>query len=431
MADVLLSIGLQKTAADVSRLRADVESMLSRLDKNPPKVKVGLTVSTEALNTFKTQLQNIINSIVTANGTPISLKIDGLGQITAEAKQAGEAMTQTAQQIDRAVKQTSNSIKSAETSAASFGRLGLTDNGALERLQQYIGQLNELRSATASGALSQDEYAQSYDNITAKIAIVTEELQRYKIAQQDAAPPNLVKGTEEYNTALEKINASLAKVTAAQKNWTASKTGTTSAEYDKLQQYANALTNLRTRLTGLGVPAEEVDRILKQVNTNFASTSTVIRSAGEATTSLTSRFASLAKTITAMYSSTRIVMMLISQTRKMISTSIELDDAMTQLRVVTQSTDAEYEKFGHTISDTAKRIGASTSDLIDSTTTFARLGYTLNESASLAEYTAKLSNVGDIETSDAQDAMTAIIKAYDKDVSELETIMDKMVVVGR
>jgi hypothetical protein len=105
-------------------------------------------------------------------------------------------MTQTAQQIDRAVKQTSNSIKSAETSAASFGRLGLTDNGALERLQQYIGQLNELRSATASGALSQDEYAQSYDNITAKIAIVTEALQRYKIAQQDAAPPNLVKGTE-------------------------------------------------------------------------------------------------------------------------------------------------------------------------------------------------------------------------------------------
>lgn len=60
----------------------------------------------------------------------------------------------------------------------------------------------------------------------------------------------------------------------------------------------------------------------------------------------------------------------------MITTTIELDDAMTQLRIVTGESDSAYEKFGNTVAESAKKLGVSMKDLIDATTTYSRLGLT-------------------------------------------------------
>ena len=55
----------------------------------------------------------------------------------------------------------------------------------------------------------------------------------------------------------------------------------------------------------------------------------------------------------------------------------------------------------------------------------------MDDSATLAKYTAQLQNVGNIEAGAAQDAMTAILKAFDKDVDDVEDVMNKLVVVGK
>ena len=101
---------------------------------------------------------------------------------------------------------------------------------------------------------------------------------------------------------------------------------------------------------------------------------------------------------------------------------------MTQLRIVTHANAQEMSDYSDTIAKTATRIGSSISDLVDSTTTFARLGYTMDESSQLAEFTAMLQNVGDIDVSGAQDAITSIIKAFGADVDDIESIMDKLVI---
>lgn len=41
-----------------------------------------------------------------------------------------------------------------------------------------------------------------------------------------------------------------------------------------------------------------------------------------------------------------------------------------------------------------------------------------------------LQRVGDIEAGDAQAALTSIIKAFDLDVTDMESVMDKLVKVG-
>lgn len=131
-----------------------------------------------------------------------------------------------------------------------------------------------------------------------------------------------------------------------------------------------------------------------------------------------------------MVSLSNIVLMGIRKIKQAVSTAIELDTAMTQLRIVTNATDSEFTRYGQNIAVTAKQIGASMTDLIDSTTVFARLGYSLSESQGLAKFTAMLSNVGAIDVSSAQSALTAITKAYGISADEIETVMDKMIVVG-
>lgn len=97
------------------------------------------------------------------------------------------------------------------------------------------------------------------------------------------------------------------------------------------------------------------------------------------------------------------------------------------MQIVTKASTAEMNEFADSAAATSKRVASSISDFVDSATTYARLGYTMSESSQLAEYTAMLQNVGDIDVSDAQDAITSIVKAFDVDTSEIESVMDKLV----
>lgn len=116
--------------------------------------------------------------------------------------------------------------------------------------------------------------------------------------------------------------------------------------------------------------------------------------------------------------------------KKMVQTTVELDTSLTQLQIVTGESNKTIQQYGITAAQTAQEIGGSTKDLIDSTTVFARLGYTLEESNMLSKYTNMLQNVGAIDASTAQNAITAIVKAFDIDVSQIGAVMDEMVKIG-
>lgn len=159
----------------------------------------------------------------------------------------------------------------------------------------------------------------------------------------------------------------------------------------------------------------------------------ITRSASEATARLKDQYNgmnALNDRFVYMLSLANIAMQGVRQLKQMVNTTVELDTAMTQLRIVTNASEADYSNYSKTVAKTAQDIGASITDLIDSTTVFARLGYSLDDSGALAKYTAMLSNVGAIDVSSAQSALTAITKAYGISADEIESIMDKMVAVG-
>ena len=74
---------------------------------------------------------------------------------------------------------------------------------------------------------------------------------------------------------------------------------------------------------------------------------------------------------------------------------VEIDTAMTELRKVTNLTAAEYEKFINRSADQAQKLGASISEIINSTADWSRLGYNEKDAENLATYSILLKNVGD------------------------------------
>lgn len=128
--------------------------------------------------------------------------------------------------------------------------------------------------------------------------------------------------------------------------------------------------------------------------------------------------------------SSKLTNALIKGVRDGVTAVKELNAEMTQLRIVTGANQAQMDKFLDSAIAKAKNVGSSVTDMLNSTTVYARLGYSMDESADLAEYTAMLQNVGDIDVESSQNAITAIVKAYDVGAHQIEATMDKMVTVG-
>lgn len=110
---------------------------------------------------------------------------------------------------------------------------------------------------------------------------------------------------------------------------------------------------------------------------------------------------------------------------------VEIDTALTNLKIVTQENEKAMEKYSKTVAASAKRIGASISDLINSTTTYARLGFSLDDAAKFAELTTMYSKVADVTVDEATKNITALVKAYNVGSDGLEDALDKMMYVGR
>lgn len=120
---------------------------------------------------------------------------------------------------------------------------------------------------------------------------------------------------------------------------------------------------------------------------------------------------------------------------KMIDAVKELDAAMTELKKVTDLTDASYDKFLTTASTISKSVGASLADTVNATADFARLGYNLTDSTALAEAALVYKNVGDgiEDIGTASESLISTIKAFERfgeSANNAMSIVDRFNEVG-
>lgn len=117
--------------------------------------------------------------------------------------------------------------------------------------------------------------------------------------------------------------------------------------------------------------------------------------------------------------------------REIYNNVVQLDDALTEFSIVSGKAGKYLDDFADRAFEAAKRIRAGVTDVIDAATVYNRLGFSDTESLKYAELTTMYSKVGDVEISDAESNITALIKAYNVGADQLELALDKMVYVGK
>lgn len=247
--------------------------------------------------------------------------------------------------------------------------------------------------------------------------------------QSSSANKTLLQGTKEYSTALNKINALLTQVTVNSKKWTAA---TGSPSYKQYTKQANELRTLKDELVSGTVTSEQFAKRFGDIQNVTKAASAEIKQAGESTQSFASRVGNLAQKFSTWFGISRIIMATVQNIKKMVNASIELDTAMTELRKVTDETDATYDKFLNNAASRAKDLGASLADTVKATADFARLGFNLEEAEKLADAAIVYKNVGDgiTDISTASESVISTMQAFGINASEIMTIVDRFNEVG-
>lgn len=111
---------------------------------------------------------------------------------------------------------------------------------------------------------------------------------------------------------------------------------------------------------------------------------------------------------------------------------VEVDTAMTELKKVTDETDATYSAFMQTAIQQSRDLAASISDTVSATADFARLGYTLDEATDLSKAAITYQHVGDgiSDISEATESIISTMKAFNIEAKDSMSIVDRFNKVG-
>lgn len=117
--------------------------------------------------------------------------------------------------------------------------------------------------------------------------------------------------------------------------------------------------------------------------------------------------------------------------RNMVTEVINVDTAMTELRKVSDASASEIDAYFSTAAASAKELGATISDVINSTADWTKLGYNLQDSAELARLTTLYQNIGDNMTQEsAAESLVSTLQGFQLVPEEAEHIVDAFNEVG-
>lgn len=372
-----------------------------------------------------------------------------LGKVSEEDMQRLSAATkQLMSDFEQYAKVKKDSAKQSNTS------YGADVVGQIET--KHTGLINSVNSkgyANASGLTTQlQQYEQAYQRIItlqkelANIDI-TSDLGKQKAAEFDSA----VESFNKYGKAIENI----IKKSEEMKNKVGNITRAVSDGFDigdeasrrsELEAFANSFDGLDkksiqfadnyskvtfTIKNGNG----EVEKLTASFNQAGNAINASAKNMGQASSMLGSFFSNVKKKsgeILTYFTGANMVYQTVAKIRQGITYVREIDAALTELKKVTDETDATYKKFLTTASQTAGQIGSTVKDFTNATADFARLGYNIEQASDLAKAASVYATVGDeiSDISEASDSIISTMHGFGIEAGNAMTIVDKFNEVG-
>lgn len=451
--------GGKKSWSSQLQTKLDTLSESDKFSVRVSKIELGAGAVTD----FKKQLNAVINTLNLDKGTSITLTSEDIGEIKKKIQDTGDEATESARKIAE-FKVQMEALGGMKTSVHTALNSISKNTGSEEersRIAELIAQYEQWAIKIEAVRADKNNISDTYRTeleaegtaIQANINKIQQERQATKYvatarkaetqqriateraakAEADAAilAAQRAHGTEsERNTLYKQIADSITRIRKAQQDWNAAATGSSSADYAKLDTYIKRLQELQSEFSSLG--KADIKERLTDINKDFANSSTVIKAVGENTQTLSDRVGTLAGKFASWLTISQVIMKVYQALKQMVTAVIEVDTAMTELRKVTNETEEVYSKFLDTAVTRAKQMGATVADTVSASADFARLGYTLDEAASLADAAIVYKNVGDgiSDINEASESIISTMKAFGVAAEDAMFIVDKFNEVG-
>lgn len=435
-----------KSFGEQIRKQLDAISKNGKFYVNLSKINIGAG----AIADFRRQLNTVINTLNLDKGTSITLTAEGIGEVKSKIKETATVTDEAARKMAEFNVQIAAMKKQSKNIDTGLGSLsnGATAEEAAQvtaLLERYKAWQVEFETLRLQGVDGSNERRKALEDEAAAILVNIQRINEEREATAEAAQAKVqaereakaaddatVTAENRKNAAMKQGVMLLTQMQKAEQDWTAAQSGRSSEHYNNIRQGTVYLQEYLGQLERGEISVDEFQRRLAGLRTSFAESSNAIKSAGENTKTLSERVGGLAAKFTSWLTVSQIVMKLYSSLKKMVSAVIDIDTAMTELKKVTDETSTVYAKYLDDASVRAKKLGATIADTVTASADFARLGYTLDEAAQLADAALVYKNVGDgiEDVSQASESIISTMKAFGIEAENAISIVDKFNEVG-
>lgn len=133
----------------------------------------------------------------------------------------------------------------------------------------------------------------------------------------------------------------------------------------------------------------------------------------------------LTRMITQYFSLYRVLGKVRQTMQKVITITKQLDQAATNIRIVTGKEREEVDNLILSYSKLASQIGSTTAAVAESANTWLRQGYNINEVNKLITASTQLSKLGMLDINSATKVLTSTLKGFKMEASEATSVVDK------
>lgn len=112
--------------------------------------------------------------------------------------------------------------------------------------------------------------------------------------------------------------------------------------------------------------------------------------------------------------------------KEVVNTVVQTDSALTELKKVSDASNERIQQSFQTSAETAQELGSTITDVVNSTSDWARMGYSIDEAEKLSRVTTLFQTVGDNMTQEtASQALVSTLKGFQMDADQAIDIVDK------
>jgi TP901 family phage tail tape measure protein len=319
------------------------------------------------------------------------------------------------------------------------------DNIKSASLDKYVNKLFSFQTKTSSydatiarfenGGWTSPEYLKNIQAVKDAVQKYDALLNKIKTEQNGIASETDIQTLKEYESEIKKTIATVTNMSAAQKGYSLV---SGQKELDKIRQILKENSAMSAEAKGKikayyreiesGNPSMSLDKIHGEIMKIVNAEAEAGRAGKRMWDVIKEKAWYGAANVIGTYFGVNDIFRYIQQG---ISTVRELDEAMTEVRKVSDATEASYAKFQKTIASTAKDIATTNKELLNSSADFLRLGYSLDQASSLAKNATLFVNVGDgVDITEATEDMITAMKAFDIQAEDSIKIVDDYNQIG-